>query len=97
MGDNPKQLLSVLHSKIKQLILMSDALRYEKATLTEELDRKEQTIATLRQELEELNIKYQNLKTARNLSFGEGDVKEARNRFNKLVREIDKCISLLNE
>lgn len=54
-------------------------------------------ILALRKELEEMNIKYRNLKTARGLAFGEDDVREARNRFNKLVREIDKCISLLNE
>ena len=54
-------------------------------------------ISALRKELEEMNIKYRNLKTAKGLAFGDNDVREARNRFNKLVREIDKCISLLNE
>ena len=34
---------------------------------------------------------------ARELSLGEGADQEAKARFAKLVREIDKCISLLNE
>ena len=35
------------------------------------------------------------LKVAKAISTGEGSA-EARNRINQLVREIDKCIALLN-
>ena len=39
----------------------------------------------------------QRLITARGFVADEGDIKSARLRVSRLVREIDKCISLLNQ
>lgn len=97
MVNNPKESLEVLHANILQLMRRCDTIKEEKGELERMIGERDTTISTLRQELGELNVKYQNLKTARSLAFGEGDTRDARNRFNKLVREIDKCISLLNE
>ena len=38
-----------------------------------------------------------NLKTATAISLNGSDVKETKLRLSKLVREVDKCIALLNE
>ncbi len=38
-----------------------------------------------------------NLKTATTISLNGSDVKETKLRLSKLVREVDKCIALLNE
>lgn len=97
MVNNPKESLEVLLANIRQLMRRCDIIKEEKGELEKMISERDDTISALRRELEELNIKYKNLKTARTLAFGEGDTKDARNRFNKLVREIDKCISLLNE
>ncbi|CCY57057.1 putative uncharacterized protein [Bacteroides eggerthii CAG:109] len=45
----------------------------------------------------ELEINYTNLKTATTISLNGSDVKETKLRLSKLVREVDKCIALLNE
>ena len=37
------------------------------------------------------------LKTARMLEVGDGDIDGARKRVNKLIRDIDRCITLLSE
>ena len=42
-------------------------------------------------------INYTNLKTATTISLNGSDVKETKLRLSKLVREVDKCIALLNE
>ena len=47
--------------------------------------------------IEELNAKCDNMLTARVVSVNEGEMKSARMRLSKLVREVDKCIALLNE
>lgn len=40
---------------------------------------------------------YDMLKTARMLEVGDGDVEAARKRVNKLIRDVNKCITLLSE
>ena len=47
-----------------------------------------------RQKLEEM---YTDLKTARTLSLYDKDIKDTKQKLSGLVREIDKCIALLNE
>ncbi|MEG1642896.1 MAG: hypothetical protein RR293_01935 [Bacteroidales bacterium] len=54
-------------------------------------------IDSLKKRLEDVSARYDKLITARSFVLSDGDVKSARSRVNKLVREIDKCISLLNE
>ena len=46
---------------------------------------------------ENIHAKYRSLAMAQAVALQEGDWGAARSRFDKLVREIDKCISLLNE
>ena len=41
--------------------------------------------------------RYNDLKTATAISLDGSDVKETKQRLTKLVREVDKCIALLNE
>lgn len=40
---------------------------------------------------------YDMLKTARMLEVGDGDIEKARNRVNKLIRDVNRCITLLTE
>ncbi|MCP9612699.1 hypothetical protein [Coprobacter tertius] len=97
MADNPKLLLGALSAKIKELIRRNNVLKEKMRALEDRIAQLEEEKAALHKDKEEINIKYLNLKTAKGIALGAPDVKEARNRFNKIVREIDKCISLLNE
>ena len=95
MADNPKRVLDTLRAHIQELMRRCNVR--EKEELEKRIEEQKSTIATLQRDLDEMSIKYQDLLTARGLALGESDIKAARNRFGKLVREIDKCISLLNE
>ena len=46
-------------------------------------------------ELQPLHERYSNLKQALTISLDGADVKETRQELSKLVREIDKCITML--
>ena len=48
-------------------------------------------------QLNDIKTEQQRLIAARGFVAEEGDIKSARLRVNRLVREIDKCILLLNE
>ena len=46
--------------------------------------------------ISELELKYANLKIAKSLLADNEDSHDAKIRVNRIVREIDKCIALLN-
>lgn len=97
MADNPKRALDILRAQIQELMRRCNVLKRDKEDLERRLEEQESAIAALQKDLEEMSIKYKDLLTAKGLVLGESDVKAAKSRFGKLVREIDKCISLLNE
>jgi hypothetical protein len=55
-----------------------------------------ENILQAEQKIQVLNAKYLELLTAHIVSLEDGDVKNARMRLLKLVREVEKCIALLN-
>ena len=65
--------------------------------LTAFLVQKEGELQQAMKTIEELNAKCDNMLTARIVSTNEEEMKNARMRLSKLVREVDKCIALLNE
>ena len=44
-----------------------------------------------------LEVRYTNLKMARTISIHDKDINDTKQRLSRLVREVDKCIALLNE
>ena len=47
--------------------------------------------------LSKLEVMYTNLKMARTISIHDKDINDTKQRLSRLVREVDKCIALLNE
>lgn len=98
MTENPKKALTNLEARIRQLMFICTTLEEERKLLLDQLDEKDAKIMTLLNEKDQLEAKYLNQKMAHSLSSNsEEGSKESKARFNKLVREIDKCIALLNE
>ena len=61
------------------------------------LFEKEEKIKQMEISRQKLENMYTDLKTARTLSLYDKDIKETKQKLSGLVREIDKCIALLNE
>ena len=97
MTDEEKKLLSTFEARLRHLIYLHDELKRENAELKQLLQGKEEECSKVRAEYEELEVNYTNLKTATAISLNGSDVKETKLRLSKLVREVDKCIALLNE
>lgn len=97
MTDLEKNLLMDFKLKVKQIIAKHEELKQEKNQLLLKTGDLEETIAKLRQDNRILEQKYENLKLARMLIASGDENKDAKNRIQKLVREIDKCIALLNK
>ncbi len=97
MTDSENNLLIDFTLKVKQIIAKHEALKQEKHQLTAEIRKLEGVVNQLRQENQVLDHKYENLKLAKMLAVSDRDSKDAKGRIQKLVREIDKCIALLNK
>ncbi len=72
-----------LRGELQQALAKHDKLRNENRALKEELTKAGKRVAKL--ELHD------------GLANGQGDKKAARARVNRLIREVDKCIALLNK
>ena len=60
------------------------------------MEEKDATIAAQHSQIDRLQTDYANLKTAKMIDISSEDMKNAKSRLSKLVREVDKCIALLN-
>ena len=73
-----------------------DEQEQEIKTLKKQLSEKETEIERLETSRKDLEAKYTNLKMARTISLYDKDIKDTKQRLSNLVREVDKCIALLN-
>ena len=77
-------------------MLMYKALKEENAALKNELSERDKIIQAAKEDIDQLNLKYENLKIARVVSIRQDEIAGAKKRLSKLVQEVDKCIALLN-
>ena len=83
--------------QLRHLIYIHDELKRENAELKKLLDMEKLKNEKVQAQYDELEVSYTNLKTATAITLNGSDVKETKLRLSKLVREVDKCIALLNE
>ena len=97
MTEEDKRLLNTFEGKLRNLIYLFEEQKKEIATLRQLLVKKEAEIARMEESRKELESKYANLKTARIISINDNELRDTKKRVEDLVREVDKCIALLNE
>lgn len=97
MSDESLLLVRSLKDRIGRLFGEFVKVEQKNATFVEEVADLQNRIRTLEQQLDEITNKYANLKLAKGFESGVGDNRIVRQKINKLVREIDKCVALLNE
>lgn len=95
MTAEEEKTIHLLETRTRQLILKFEQLKRENAELLDDLVAKDTELETARQRIKKLEADYANLKMARMLTLGDGDVNQAKQRVNRLVRDVDKCIALL--
>lgn len=97
MTDEQQKTLTNFETRIRQLMLLCSSLREENKSLILELEKKETALKKSEESVRNLTTNYDNLKLAKMVSFNHTDVKGAQQKLSGLVREIDKCIALINE
>jgi hypothetical protein len=96
MEVEQKDIVVTLKDKVKKLLSLYNDLKAENADLKSQAEKQKNIIKNKEAELDFLKNKYNKLKLAKSLLASTGDSHDAKIKINGIVREIDKCIALLN-
>ena len=95
MNQELKDLIKQLETRVRQLILQQGQLQEEQDKLRKQLGEKDDEILKLQAQNEELKQQYSRLKMAKYIDMADNDIKGMRGRIRTMVRDIDRCISML--
>jgi len=96
MESKNDEILSGLRVKIKSIISLYEEqkqINLQLNTKTKELTDK---ITHLETKITDTELKFDNLKLAKVIASSDESTHDAKIKVNRIVREIDKCIALLN-
>ena len=97
MTDEEQILLNNLKINVQQVFYEFASLEDEKIMLEKSVLNLKHEIELLQKENAEISQKNEQLRLATHLLSGVDENREAKQKINKLVRDIDKCIALLNK
>ena len=88
-------MIDKLKERIQQLIAAYESERAQRVKLEAELEKSESENVTYQKQITELERTIDNLRLADAFKAGNADNTEARKKIDKLIKEIDKCITLM--
>ncbi|KAA6349939.1 hypothetical protein EZS27_002664 [termite gut metagenome] len=97
MTEDEKKLLSIFEARLRHLLFLHDELKNENVRLNQSLREEKEKYEKILADYKKLEANYTNTKIAATINQTVKDVRETKLRLSKLVREVDKCIALLNE
>lgn len=83
--------------KVEKLVEENRLLKNENDSMRDRIEGLERTVELQKNTLSELTEQNKLIKLAKNLNLEDSDTEEVKNKVNELIREIDRCIDLLNE
>ena len=92
-----KATIERLHNKLESLLANYQQLKEELKASNQKVDILSKQLDEYNQTIQQLNEKNKVLKLSSSIQREQGDNKAAKQKINELVREIDKCIALLNK
>lgn len=95
MTAEERQSMKKFEAKVRQVLTQFRVLKKENADLYTELESKDAEIAKLKEENKLLQADYNNLRLAKMIEVSDGDIQKSRQKITNLVREVNKCISIL--
>lgn len=96
MNANEKT-LNTFATRVRQMILQYEELKNKNSDLYALVAQHEEEIKDLQSQLRQEQENYRTLKMAKMLEVTDGDMEVAKKRVTKLIRDVNKCITLLSE
>ena len=95
--DPNEMTLTTFETRIRQMILRFQELKKENNALHVQLQKDEQEIVSLKSKLAQTDNNYNSLKMAKMMEITDGDLESAKARVSKMIRDVNKCISILSD
>jgi|SRR5512135_813859 predicted nucleic acid-binding Zn-ribbon protein len=96
MSSQGNEELSILNRKLDELLKRYSELRTENSELRNESEKLKFALEKEKEKIVELEKKYERVKLTGALLGEDGNAVEAKRKITELVREIDRCVALLN-
>ena len=96
MNSNEKT-LTTFSTRVRQMILHYSKMKKENNDLYEMVDERDSRIKQLEARLTQAENDYNSLKMAKMIEISDTHMNGAKKRLAKLIRDVNKCITLLSE
>jgi hypothetical protein len=97
LNSKMKVIVDSLEIKIKKLISLHDNMKQERELAVDETEKIKKELIEKREVIKKLEEKIKLINMSKVVSSSKEDSKETKQKINDYVREIDKCIALLNK
>lgn len=94
--DANENMIALFTTRTRQMILQYREKQKENAALAKKVDELNSKIASLEAQLTQKQSDYDNLKMAKMIEISDRDMQGAEKRLAKLIRDVNKCITLLS-
>ena len=88
--------INTFATRVRQLILEFGKLKQENAELYEMVDERDAQIKALQEKLSQAEHDYNSLKMAKMMTISDADMEATQKRVARLIRDVNKCITLLS-
>lgn len=95
--DADDKTIQLFTTRVRQMILQYVELKRQNAEMSEAIDKLKSEVDHLKKQLQQQHDEYNSLKLARMVEITDGDMESANKRLAKLIRDVDKCITLISE
>jgi len=92
-----EKLLASFETRLRQLLLRFQQLKKENQNLCTMLEESEKNVKNMQLKLEQKQSDYDSLKMAKMLEITDGNLKDAKDRLARLIRDVNKCIGILSD
>ncbi len=95
--DASEKILTLFTTRVRQMILQYNEIKQENDSLYAMVDERDTKIKELEEQLKNAQQDYNCLKMARMIQVSNTDMDFAKKKLAKLIRDVNKCITLLSE
>ena len=89
--------IALFTTRVRQLILEYNKIKNENARLRSLIDERDSALEKMEGQLAQVRNDYESLKMARMVEITNGDLESAQKKISKLIRDVNKCITLVSE